>query len=294
MTFDDSGHGSDMDVYLQPHSDDVCFSLGALANRRRRGALLTAFPVAGFVARPPGQSAPPPEQVTATRMAEDRAFARACDLQASFLNLPTSSLIGRHPFDLTGAAETRRRVVGPLMDALIGQTPAPPCSRRAWLFCPAAVGGHVDHAAVFDAVIGRYDELSAYYRIAFYEDLHYASKSKVRRRGLERMFDTAAVRPLGRRYWRLNSQDVQRKLALLRLYSSQFLDPPTDLAQFTPAAAPRHVAHEAFWSELPFGEESAVLGGVDRLRHCAMRILPRPLHRSALFRTAGVEVSPDL
>jgi len=37
---------SRLDIYLQPHSDDVCFSLGALAHRRRRGLLLTVFSIA--------------------------------------------------------------------------------------------------------------------------------------------------------------------------------------------------------------------------------------------------------
>src|SRR5262249_47796818 len=71
---------SSSDVYLQPHSDDICFSLGAFAWRRYHGILLTAFPISGYVALDPDATRPSADWVTRTRIAEDRAFAEQCGL----------------------------------------------------------------------------------------------------------------------------------------------------------------------------------------------------------------------
>ena len=45
---------SPMDLYLSPHCDDICFSLGALAHRRQAGTLLTILPISGYVPSRPG------------------------------------------------------------------------------------------------------------------------------------------------------------------------------------------------------------------------------------------------
>ena len=160
-----------MDIYLQPHSDDVCFSLAGLADRRRAGVLLTVCPVTGYVALRPGDVAPPAQTVTALRMAEDEAFCRASGLAARALDLPCSSLLGYRPFDLSRADENRKRIEEQLLGAVLALAEKEDSGARSWLFCPCGVGGHVDHVAVFDAIMGNYRRLSARFHIAFYETL---------------------------------------------------------------------------------------------------------------------------
>lgn len=273
-----------LDVYLQPHSDDVCFSLGALARRRGGGMLLTVFPLSDYVAAP-GEAASSAETITATRKAEDEAFARGCGFALRSLGLPSSSLLGRAPFDLSGLAEATSRCSRALWDVLLAP---PPPAERPWLFCPAGVGGHVDHVAVFEAILARYAEIAARYRVAFYEDLHYASKSQLRRRGLTRLFERTPGLALRRSWHRLDADDVGQKLAAIRLYSSQFSAPPQDLKRFSPAAASRR-PHEALWSE-----EAFPAGGTlsETLAERAARRLPASLRRFVRQRAAGRRFAP--
>ncbi len=239
------------DVYLQPHSDDICFSLGALAAIRGRGVLLTICPIAGYVPLRPGEEPPSAELVTKMRMQEDRAFCEACGLEPRFLEIPCGSYLGYRPFGLERVEENARRIGPPMFEALLPPAPDAISGARPWLFCPAGVGGHVDHVAIRMAIAERYDELAAKYRVAFYEDLHYASKPMARRIGVQHLLKA----PFGKRLRRRASPlgDVAaKKLSLLKLYRSQFLEPPISLAEFVPATRISSPPHEAIWTEEAF------------------------------------------
>ncbi|THD49597.1 MAG: hypothetical protein E7774_00965 [Bradyrhizobium sp.] len=238
-----------MDIYLQPHSDDVCFSLGALASRRPRGTALTICPTTAYVPLRPGTPAPSAERVTAIRMAEDREFCQACGFEARFLDLPVSSLLGHDPFDLSRVEENAARIGAPLIEALFAFAEQGQRETRPWLYCPGGIGDHVDHVATLAVVMSHYRRLSARYRIAFYEDLPYAANRKARKRGIERLLDAAKGFFLRRQALPLGPNDRERKLALIHLYPSQFLDAPVDLAAFTPALGADSAPHEALWSE---------------------------------------------
>lgn len=240
-------HGG-TDVYLQPHSDDICFSLGGFALRSRRGVLLTVCPVSGYVPLEPGQMAPPAQAVTEMRISEDRAFARACGLDTQFLDNPCGSLLEYEPFDLARAEENMRRVAQSVMEALHSTAGGWTEGQRPWLFCPSGIGGHVDHVAVRMAIIQNYDELSKLYRVGFYEDLHYAADAEVRKLGIQRLRDAMGHRSIHRHVLPLDSF-VAEKLDLVRLYPSQFLTLPLSIARFTPAAETAGAPHEAIWSE---------------------------------------------
>src|SRR5205814_6973835 len=58
---------------------------------------------------------------------------------------------------------------------------------RPWLFCPSGIGGHVDHVAIRLVIVQHYDRLAALYRLAFYEDLPYASQPRARLAGLSQL-----------------------------------------------------------------------------------------------------------
>jgi LmbE family N-acetylglucosaminyl deacetylase len=240
-----------MDVYLQPHSDDICFSLGALAAMRKHGALLTVCPIAGYVPVRPGEAPPPAELVTKMRMQEDREFCKASGLEPRFLEIPCGSYLGYRPFGLERAEENARRIGPPMLEDLL--TPAVDANNgaRPWLFCPAGVGGHVDHVAIRMVIAERYDKLAGKYRIAFYEDLHYASEPLARRRGVKRLLETPIGSRLRRRVIPLGGE-AAKKLSLIQLYRSQFLESPVSLAEFVPATRVPSPPHEAIWTEESF------------------------------------------
>jgi hypothetical protein len=92
------------------------------------------------------------------------------------------------------------------------------------------------------------------------------------------MLELARGRPLRRQYLPLAPEEAARKLALINLYASQFLEPPTDLAAYTPAARPRETAHEAIWSEEPYPGAIAI-GDAAVLFAALSRVWPQPLRR---------------
>lgn len=240
-----------MDVYLAPHSDDICFSLGAFAYRRRAGILLTVFPISGYVAPRAGVPRPPPDQVTKIRMAEDRKFAAACGLQAWFLKAPCASAIGHGSFDLGWAEDNARRIETPLIQALMGFAAQGDPGTRSWLMCPSGIGSHVDHVALRLVVTRHFDTLSARYRLSFYEDLHYASDRQARQAGLDQLFQTLGDRKLSRQVLPLGDA-LEVKLRLLALYPSQFTELPRSIERFTPSVGTDTPPHEALWTtEIP-------------------------------------------
>jgi hypothetical protein len=179
-------------------------------------------------------------------MNEDKAFATACKLQACFLDIPCASLLGRQSFDLSWLNQNTRRIAVPLLNALIDAAVERPTRKRSWLFCPAGIGGHVDHAAVKLLVIQNYNLLSLYYRIGFYEDLHYASEAAVRALGVDCLRKELRCQYLSR-YPFSFKECVSAKLFLISIYNSQFVAPPS-IDRFTPATEAPIDPHEAIWS----------------------------------------------
>ena len=241
---------SPMDLYLAPHSDDIAFSLGALAHRRRAGTLLTILPRTGYVPTLPGQARPPVEQVTRMRMAEDARFAAASDLGLRFLDLACASALGHRSRDLGWVEQNTARIEPALMQALSGRGVRDAAGRRPWLFCPSGIGGHVDHVAIRLVVTRHRDVLGADFRLGFYEDLHYASDPAARWAGIAALMREWPGLPLRRHALPLRD-GAARKLALIRLYESQLPEPPHSIGRFTPAAESTPEPHEAIWTAEP-------------------------------------------
>jgi LmbE family N-acetylglucosaminyl deacetylase len=243
---------SPLDLYLSPHSDDICFSLGALAHKRHIGTLLTILPISNYALTLPDRARPSADDVTRARKAEDMAFARSCGLTAGFLDLRCIRHLGRSSRDLGWVEENAQRIEPVLIKAINDHAAPIKPGLRPWLFCPGGIGGHIDHVAVRIVVARNFDRLARRYRIGFYEDLHYASQALVRAMGLAALLEGLPGRTLQRHAWPLREL-AGTKLALIGLYPSQFNEPPQSLGDFTPYVGTASEPHEAIWSEEPVG-----------------------------------------
>lgn len=235
-------------VFLQPHRDDICFSLGAFAARQRNGLMLTIFTVSAWVHPKVFKVRPSSDEITKMRMAEDQAFADDARLTLGSMALPEAPLMGWRSRDLTRALENHKRIELPLLAELMKMADHRRGVDRPWLFCPATIGGHVDHAAALFTVLSNIRELSRHFRIAFYEDLHYASRWRVRMAGLTRFFAETQDLKLKRWIFPLDENSIKRKCALIAHYGSQIARAPTDLGDYSPSTIPRSPPHEAIWT----------------------------------------------
>ena len=180
---------SSFDIYLSPHADHVCYFLGMLAANRRSGTLMTICSTSDFVAkRIPilGDPAERVRRVTALRLSEDRQFADAASLRLVSLGLLDAPLRGRAPFDDSYVAADSRLFEEPILQAIEHLAVHRPAGLRPWVFSPMGIGGHVDHFAVLTVVLSNLARIGAHHRIAFYEDLPYASHPLQRIKGIPR------------------------------------------------------------------------------------------------------------
>lgn len=233
------------DLFLSPHSDDVCFSLGDLARRRQAGTLFTIFSRSQYVAIPRTSVNGSADEITAERLAEDEAFASACGLITESLGLRDAPMRGRLPFALENLAIEAQALEPVLFDQILFLAGRRKPADRPWLFCPSGIGGHIDHVAVMTVVARNIDMLQQIYRVCFYEDLHYASNILARSTGLHRLAQNLPEHTFIRRQWRIAEAE---KLNLIRLYASQFPVLPTSVEQFIPAIYLGQVPHEAVWT----------------------------------------------
>ncbi|PWT84835.1 MAG: hypothetical protein C5B58_04070 [Acidobacteria bacterium] len=242
---------SQHDLYLSPHFDDVCFSLGAFASRRRQGILLTFFSNSTHVAKaaddPGGAIGNRVAVISALRREEDLAFAQEVGLHQVVASLDEASFRGTASWDTEKSRDAALLLNGRVMNAIAAAIQSRPLRPRPWLYCPMGIGGHVDHLTILRIVIKNYQVLQSAYRIAFYEDLHYASNWRARVTGLTRFRNLVA--PLSPRRSMHLIGDTQQKLKLINLYQTQFAQLSTSISQFTPQLFFPSPAHEAIWTE---------------------------------------------
>jgi LmbE family N-acetylglucosaminyl deacetylase len=229
------------DVILSPHYDDAAFSLGAWIAGHPGGTLVDIFTRSSFVVGA-GRGVPDAEtveRISAIRQAEDRAFSSAHGLEVIELGLEEPSLRGRHSRDRAGVdddvAQLHERL-WQVLDRLVTD------SEQA-IFCPAAIGGHVNHVATRTVAIDWARARGRLQNLRFYEDLPYARRAGVRRRGLADLRDAVGGASLERRAWRAGRE----KLAAVRLYPTQLRKLPASLWGFSPRTLWPLGPHEAIW-----------------------------------------------
>jgi hypothetical protein len=241
-----------MHVYLSPHHDDVCFSIGNLAGRQH-GHLVNVFTRSTYVAAPMELSSDPEIRiaaVTALRRSEDLKFVHAAGLDRHDFGLSEPRLQGFTPFELSGIKDEVDQLSASLVPFLLELLPNDASREPHTLYCPMGIGGHRNHVSIMLTVRRAYRALSRRYSIFLYEDLHYASNAAARREGLARAKRVFAGTDLSGLLISMDLKAAQTKLAWIGLYASQHSRPPT-MKNFTPASGANSGPHEMIWRVSP-------------------------------------------
>lgn len=233
-------------IYLSPHYDDIAFSLGAWVAANPSGTLVNIFTRSAYVAGGGRRGVPTSEEIeriSALRRAEESGFAERYNLDRIELGAEEPSLRGREPWDHSGLKDDCDSIGEPLAAALAALTAQRSPTR---IFCPAGIGGHVNHLATRAVLLNLIASLPQT-QLCFYEDLPYAARGSVRRRGLADLRKATNGDRLRRRWWKAETS----KLGDINRYASQHRDPVTDLHRFSPAALWPPYPHEAVWDLEP-------------------------------------------
>ena len=147
-------------LLLSPHLDDVAFSCGGIAARLAdagwRTVLATVFtrsvlPPTGFaLACQLDKGLPPELDYMALRRAEDLAAAAALGAEPRHLDLPEAPHRGYHSAAALFGPYVAADDVAPALTAVLGALLAE--LAPALVLAPQALGNHVDHHRVVDAV----------------------------------------------------------------------------------------------------------------------------------------------
>lgn len=238
-----------MHIYLSPHNDDVCFSVGQIA-RLTGGELVNAFSVSQYVAARltlPDAMDARIEAITAIRRHEDRQFAIAAGLNRHDLGLSDPRIRGIQPFDLSNLEAEVDYLSARLLPFLLDMASGDRDRQRHSLYCPMGIGGHRNHVAMMTAVRNNHDVLVQCFDIHLYEDLHYASNPDARQNGLDYAgqiygggFELSSL------VLELDPAAADRKMDWVNIYASQHAHPP-GLAEFSPASDLSAGPHETIW-----------------------------------------------
>jgi glycosyltransferase involved in cell wall biosynthesis len=271
-----------MDIFLQPHRDDVCFSLSGSFRGHLPGTLITVFTQSLYAPGFPELSSsfrPRVAAVTSLRESEDAEFARQVSLTRLDLGFPEPRLRGRLSFgDLLQDDEPEIKAA--IFDTIesIRKRQLVPGKRR--LFVPLGVGGHIDHLLVSSCIFHHFEQLSANFSIFFYEELPYASQEGVLLPAVARASERLKGVKLRRSRIYLFPEDRRRKLELIQVYRSQFERPPNDLKSFAVFDSLEEQPAEALWAAdgLEYGQQDISHQESDeaRQRHWPPAWGPRP------------------
>lgn len=236
-------------IFLSPHYDDVCFSLGFVASKLTNLELINIFTHSSY-AKPHILTTLPigvdlADSVSKIRAQEDAIFAKRYKFQRIALGLDDAGLHGADPFNFKGIdAEqaTLERILLPLLKEKADS------NGSAVIFCPLAIGGHRNHVSTFNAIANHADKLENQgASICFYEDLPYASYKDMRLRRIGQLQEYFSANGYKRLHLVLDDEAVASKLEAIQIYDSQMRrDPPPNIAKYSPATDIGDI-HEALW-----------------------------------------------
>lgn len=181
-----------MTTYLiQPHPDDLAYSLGGALIMDSFGPNVEAITVFSLSK----SSKKPLEHITNTRRNEDREFFKKVGIKFKDFGLPDSSI--RNLYD---TSNTLRTVIDMMCENIcLGDT----------VICPLAIGYHIDHLIVKEAV----KSLKDWVRVIFYEDIPYVFRYGNPMNGKMKKYKMS-----------LNGSTMKKKIENLKIYDSQMDD----------------------------------------------------------------------
>lgn len=155
-------------VLLSPHPDDIAYSLGGsvyLIPPNCHSIIITVFNKSIYVSE--SSTNLNKQNITLLRKREELSYADRIGVQQFFLNFPDASILGyTAQSELQGNYKDKRfKYVCSKIDNLL-------CSISPDLiFCPIAIGKHIDHRIVFEAAYLSF--LKNKWNMLYYEDLPY-------------------------------------------------------------------------------------------------------------------------
>lgn len=211
-------------VFISPHFDDVCFSLGNYITSCQNSCLVNVFSRCNYIANLTilnsfGNSVDRTEEISRIRAEEDKKFCFQNGLIQKNLGLSESTVVGKHPFDLDGIDSEIATVSNVLIQGLIDLHKT--CSSEVVLYCPIGIGGHRNHVSTFLAVTENFHYLKNYYNICFYEDLPYAANHAARKNGIVRFHSFYKEANVTQYKRELDESEALEKIANLDFYKSQ-------------------------------------------------------------------------
>lgn len=209
-------------VYLSPHRDDVCFSLGGEISLLPGGQLVNVYTQSIFaeLRNKPVEYRDLQVTVSAVRQKEDMQFAERCRLSVTDLGFCEPAIRGRTPF-----SQSRDCDVSLISDKLIAclREVSQPSSKYLCriLFCPLAVGGHIDHMAVLHCVLDNWKLLRERFSIVFFEELPYALERNKLDLAVYHIQNELGVPLLSRVCSRLSNRTLVNKTEMIDGYATQ-------------------------------------------------------------------------
>lgn len=193
-----------MHLYLAPHLDDAVFSCGGLIARQSACGDNVVVMTICAGDPPAGQFSLLAQAMhsrwgfgpgtVGARRAEDRM---ACGrLGASVIHLPVPDSIYRQSSDGTPLYPSEESIFGSVLESeghlvvWIAGRMAEASSEEAWVYCPAAIGGHIDHRLTRAAAesLGR--------ELWYYSDMPYAARTQGWPEGVEEPTGVLTIVPL--------------------------------------------------------------------------------------------------
>lgn len=242
-------------IFIAPHFDDICFSIGGLLPYLRvsRKILINIFTRSGWMTNPEilatlkgveGETRV--EAIGKIRNSEDDAFALAAGFEKTNLDLLDADLIA--PPGNTNPAQFYEGIENEVDNVCERLLPLLQCylanGEEAILMAPLAIGLHRNHIVTFAAIVRiapQFPQLS----LMFYEDLPYSCIPANRQTRLAAMGPALTQNGYKRYYKSMDEAIFRRKLREVVKYKSQM---NRSLDQFAIRIGQNSAFHEAVWT----------------------------------------------
>lgn len=235
-----------MNIYLSPHFDDACFSIGGIIQASQKGYLINIYTKSDhveniFIAQ---QLKSHHKAISTLRKQEDMAFVNSCKLTAINLNFKEPKLLGINPFDLNNinndVAFLNKHLIKVVLDIIQSRK-----SQIYQIFCPIGIGGHRNHVSTTLSILKNINFIREKAKVYFYEDLPYANNPSLRYQGLRRLLKMSNQKEFFNTKIHFTTEQYEEKRNLIKFYKSQHLNSP-DINNFFL----KNITHQTYFESL--------------------------------------------